>query len=89
MHERMFYASPNRMILAYKRAGIKIFAIKAYNYIYKFCNLAKARILTNYMPFILSQRSLAFVYFNTISNKLNYGFKKHIVYAINTYSRFH
>jgi hypothetical protein len=32
---------------------------------------------------------LAFVYFNTFSNKLGYGFKKHTVHAIDAYSRFH
>jgi hypothetical protein len=89
MHERIFHAGPDRMMLACKRAGIKISAIKAYNYVYESCNFAKARILTSYMPFIPSQRSLAFVYFNTISNKLGYGFKKHIVHAIDAYFRFH
>jgi hypothetical protein len=89
MHERMFHAGPNRMILACKRAGIKISAIKAYSYVYKPCNLAKARILISHMPSISSQRFLAFVYFNTISNKLGYGFKKHTVHAVDAYSRFH
>jgi hypothetical protein len=89
MHERMFHASPDRMILACKKAGIKISAIKAYSYIYEFCNFAKARILISYMLFIFSQRSLAFVCFNTISNKLSYEFKKHTVHAIDAYSRFH
>jgi hypothetical protein len=77
------------MILACKRAKIKIFAIKAYSYICKPCNFAKARILINYMPFISSQRPLAFVYFDTIPNKLGYGFKRHIVHAVDAYSRFH
>jgi hypothetical protein len=85
----MFHAGPDRMILACKKAGIKISAIKAYNYVCEPCNFAKARILTSYMPFISSQRPLAFVCFNIISNKLGYGFKKHIVYAVDAYSRFY
>jgi hypothetical protein len=89
MHERMFYASPDRMILACKRAGIKIFAIEAYSYVCELCNLAKARILISHMLSIFSQRSLALVYFDTISNKLGYRFKRHIVHAVNAYSRFH
>jgi hypothetical protein len=89
MHERMFHAGPDRVILACKRARIKIFATKAYSYVCEPCNLAKARILINHMPFIFSQRSLAFVYFNTISNKLGYGFKRYIVHAVDAYSRFH
>jgi hypothetical protein len=89
MHERMFHAGPDRMILACKKAGIKISAIKAYSYVYESCNFAKARILINYMPFIPSQRFLAFVYFDTISNKLGYRFKKHTVHAVDAYSRFH
>jgi hypothetical protein len=89
MHERMFHAGPNRIILACKRAKIKISATKAYSYTYKPCNLAKTRILTSYMPFIASQRPLPLVYFNTISNKLGYEFKKHIIHAVNAYSRFH
>jgi hypothetical protein len=89
MYERMFYAGPNRMILACKRAGIKISAIKAYNYMYEFCNFAKARILISYMSFILLQRSLAFVYFNIISNKLGYGLKRHIIHVVDAYFKFH
>jgi hypothetical protein len=54
MHERMFHAGPDRMILACKRAGIKISAIEAYNYVYELCNLAKACILISYMPSIFS-----------------------------------
>jgi hypothetical protein len=89
MHERMFHAGPNRMILACKKARIKIFATKAYSYVCKPCNFAKARILISHMPSIPSQRSLAFVYFNIISNKLGYEFKKHTVHAVDAYSKFH
>jgi hypothetical protein len=89
MHERIFHASPDRVILACKRAEIKISAIEAYNYMCEPCNLAKARILISHMPFIFSQRPLAFVYFDIISNKLGYEFKKHIVHAIDAYFRFH
>jgi hypothetical protein len=89
MHERMFHADPNRMILACKKAGIKISATKAYNCIYELYNLAKARILISHMPSIPSQRPLALVYFNIIPNKLGYEFKKHTVHAINAYSKFH
>jgi hypothetical protein len=89
MHERMFHAGPDRMILACKKAGIKIFVIKAYNYMCKFCNFAKARILTSYMLFVFSQRFLTFVYFDIISNKLGYEFKRYIVHAVNAYFRFH
>jgi hypothetical protein len=77
------------MILACKRAGIKIFAIKVYNYVYEPCNFAKARILISHMPSIFSQHFLAFVYFDIISNRLGYEFKRHIVYAIDAYFRFH
>jgi hypothetical protein len=32
---------------------------------------------------------LAFVYFDTIPNKLGYGFKKYTVYVVDAYFRFH
>jgi hypothetical protein len=77
------------VILACKRAGIKISATEAYSHVCEACNLAKARILTSHMPSIPLQRPLALIYFDNIPNKLGYGFKRHTVHAVDAYSRFH
>jgi hypothetical protein len=89
MHERLFHANPNRVLLAYSKTGITISSHEAYNYVCNACNLGKATQLISHIFSIFAQRPLALIYFDTIFYEQGYDFKKHTVHYMDSYLAFH
>jgi hypothetical protein len=52
MHERLFHANPNRVLLACSKAGIAIFSHEAYDYVCNAYNLGKVTQFISHIPFI-------------------------------------
>ncbi|KAK6062454.1 hypothetical protein SCUP515_13355, partial [Seiridium cupressi] len=89
MHERMFHAGPERVLLACKRAGIPVTRKEAYSYSCEACKLGKAHSLVSHIPAVPAQRPLSLIFLDTIPHETGHGFKKHTVHAIDAYCTYH
>ena len=90
MHQHLIHVNIDKVIKAYRDAGIKINEKKAREYHCRWCHLAKSTKVVSRDQIPRAQRPLARVFFNSIPHKpIGRRDYNHTIHLLDNYSQYH